>query len=200
MYISGGFNVNIQNRTFLIDFTQSWDISAPVFRQLSTNPSADCLIPNALFNDHNTWLVFSNYKSYRYEIKQDSWSSIADLDNLYPVNKWPQSGAADPTTGLFYIPNGFQLPGGTDYTMLQYDFAQNKTTAITATGAPDSGLLTYSTIWSPNLRKLVVFGGKDVFPLKFSCDKNGMLPITVSIPKLKIHAPFIIWYIVQARL
>ncbi|KAF9375370.1 Acyl-CoA-binding domain-containing protein 5 [Podila verticillata] len=158
MYISGGYNLDYQSWTFLIDFTQGWDISAPASRQLRTSPSADASVPNALLNDQNTWLVVSKYKSYRYEIKQDSWSPIANLANLYPVNNWTQSGAADPTTGLFYIPNGFQLPGG-DYTMLQYDFAQNKTTPITAPGAPDSDLLNYSTVWSPYLRKLVVFGG-----------------------------------------
>lgn len=187
MYISGGYNLDYQSWTFLIDFTQGWDISAPASRQLRTSPSADASVPNALLNDQNTWLVVSKYKSYRYEIKQDSWSPIANLANLYPVNNWTQSGAADPTTGLFYIPNGFQLPGG-DYTMLQYDFAQNKTTPITAPGAPDSDLLNYSTVWSPYLRKLVVFGGKGLFPLACS----------PSIPKLKIHAPPLIWYIVQA--
>ncbi|KFH67567.1 hypothetical protein MVEG_06299 [Podila verticillata NRRL 6337] len=158
MYITGGFNLDYQNWTFLIDFTQGWDISAPASRQLRTNPSADSLVPNALLNDQNTWLVFSNFKSYRYEIKLDTWSPIANLANLYPVNDWSQSGAADPTTGLFYIPNGFQLPN--DNTMMQYDFAQNKTTEITAPGAPDSDLVGYSTVWSPYLRKLVVFGGK----------------------------------------
>lgn len=165
MYNTGGYNfIDAHNWTFLIDFNQSWDISAPVYRQLSSSPlQPDYLVPNSLFNDNNTWVVISNYKSYRYDIKLDQWFLIGGLDNLFPFGL-ALSGAADPVTGLFYIPNGFQLSGTTppQYSLMQYNLAENKTFNITAQGAPEERLVSYSAMWSPYLRKLVVFGGNFV--------------------------------------
>jgi len=161
MYNTGGYNfVDSHNWTFMIDFTQSWDISAPVYRQLSNSPLPDYLVPNSLLNDHNTWVVISNYNSHRYDIQLDRWFLIGSLDNLYPFG-WALSGAADPSTGLFYIPNGFQRSNTTptEYSLMQYDLAENKTVDITAPGAPNELLESFSAMWSSYLRKLVVFGG-----------------------------------------
>ena len=160
MYITGGRTpVGNQNSTFSIDFTQYWNTSAPVYRLLSTGPSVTWPVPSALIFNSTTWLVLSDTEAYRYDMQLDYWSyvntPVSYSDVLFT------SGAVDPSTDIFYIPNGLRVPGSTlEYTFMQFDIGLNQISNITALGAPDDQLLDFSTTWSPYLRKLVVFGGK----------------------------------------
>jgi hypothetical protein len=137
MYISGGSNVS---KTFLIDFTQDWHISVPVCRQLSNGPSGDLWVLSALFDDRSLWLVLFASKVYEYDIQLDLWSLISTLYDS--ASALLTSGAVDPSTGLLYIPNGVLVAVITPivYTLMQYDIVQNKSTDITALGAPSNRL------------------------------------------------------------
>lgn len=121
-----------------------------MFRQLSTWLTADWLFSNALLHDNNTWLVLSYNEAYRYDIQLNYWLHIGNLNNS--VNLGFSSAAIDPSTGQAYVPNGFVVPGtSSTFSLLQYDVAENKASEITAPGAPDDQLLSYSTMWCPYL-------------------------------------------------
>ncbi|KAF9374217.1 hypothetical protein CPC16_001426 [Podila verticillata] len=167
MYISGGFNrpQRVVPQTFAIDLSSDWDASAPKAIELSTvNSLQDAVVPNAaLSSTDGRLVVFSNGYTSIYTPSTNQWSNPLVVHYYNPNDAFHLAAAADPRTGLIYVPSGYETGTGnaTVTTMLQYDPVVGTSTSLSMNGGPGF-VKGYSIIWSDYLNKFVICGGYTV--------------------------------------
>ncbi|KAG0086522.1 hypothetical protein BGZ93_011457 [Podila epicladia] len=163
MYISGGFNrpQRIVPQTFAIDLSSNWVASSPKAIELSTaNSLQDAVVPNTALSNDGRLVVFSNGYSSIFNPTTNQWSNPITISNFNPKDAFHLAAAADPRTGLVYVPSGYVNSTGntTVTTMLQYDPIKGTSTSLPMTDGP--GIVKgYSIIWSDYLKKFVIYGG-----------------------------------------
>ncbi|KAG0358879.1 hypothetical protein BG005_001694 [Podila minutissima] len=160
LYVTGGSNYQTTvSQTFSIDLSSSWDINAPKFKLLSSvNSSPDYQVPSALISEQAGWVVFSNYRDFRYNFQSDTWSALNVLSNLFPIASLALNGASDGKT--MFVPNGYLTSnGGQNVTsMMQYDPVLGTTSSISMAGGPVDHV-GFTVTWSTYLKKFVIVGG-----------------------------------------
>ncbi|KAF9314688.1 hypothetical protein BG006_003896, partial [Podila minutissima] len=145
--------------TFSIDLSSSWDINAPTFKLLSSvNSSPEYQVPSAPISEQAGWVVFSNYRAFRYNFHFDTWSALNVLANLFPIASLALNGASDGKT--VFVPNGYLTSnGGQNVTsMMQYGPVLGTTSGISMAGGPVDHVGSTVT-WSTYLKKFVIIGG-----------------------------------------
>ncbi|KAG0327999.1 hypothetical protein BG000_000698, partial [Podila horticola] len=160
LFVNGGSNYQTTvSQTFSIDLSSSWDISAPKFKLLSSaNSSPDYQVPSALISEQAGWIVFSNYRAFRYSFQSDTWYALNVLANLFPIASLALNGASDGKT--MFVPNGYLTSNGRQNitSMMQYDPVLGTTSNITMAGGPVDHV-GFTVTWSTYLKKFVVIGG-----------------------------------------
>ncbi|KAF9419698.1 hypothetical protein BGZ94_009329 [Podila epigama] len=164
MYISGGYNrpQRAVPQMFAIDLSTAWDTNAPKAIELSSvNSLPDAVVPNAALNSiDGNLVIFSKGYSNVYDPRKNQWSNPITVPYFDPKDGFHLSGAADPRSGLIYIPSGYVTgpTGNITTTMLQYDPIRGTSTSLSMSGSP--GLVKgYTIIWSAYLKKFVVYSG-----------------------------------------
>lgn len=132
---------------------------------LSTvNSLQDAIVPNAaLTSTDGRLVVFSNGYTSIYTPSTNQWSNPLSVNNFNPTDAFYLAAAADPRTGLIYIPSGYETSTGnaTVTTMLQYNPILGTSTSLPMDGGP--GIIKgYSIIWSDYLKRFVIYGGYTV--------------------------------------
>ncbi|KAF9309082.1 hypothetical protein BG003_010228 [Podila horticola] len=163
MYISGGFNrpQRVVPQTFAIDLSSDWDTSSPKTTELSTiNSLQDAVVPNAALSSDGRLVVFSNGYSSIFNPTTNQWSNPTTVRYFNPKDAFHLAAAADPRTGLVYVPSGYVNGTGnaTVTSMLQYDPVKGISNSLPMTNGP--GIVKgYSIIWSDYIKKFVIYGG-----------------------------------------
>ncbi|KAF9307170.1 hypothetical protein BGZ74_009876 [Mortierella antarctica] len=163
IYISGGFNrpQRVVPQTFAIDLSSNWDASSPKATELSTtNSLQDAVVPNTALSSDGRLVVFSKGYSSIFNPTTNQWSNPTTIRNFNPKDAFHLAAAADPRTGLVYVPSGYVNGTGnaTVTTMLQYDPIKGTSNSLPMTDGP--GIVKgYSIIWSNYLKKFVIYGG-----------------------------------------
>ncbi|KAG0339393.1 hypothetical protein BG000_002206 [Podila horticola] len=125
------------------------------------------MLPSALMGDNNTWLVLSRGLAYKYSIQDNKWQSAGAVPNMFPTQNRTLSGDINPETGIWYIPNGYNVAStgsSTIVSMMQLDIARNLASGITVANGPPNDLARFSAVWSKRLKQLLVFGGESAAP------------------------------------
>ncbi|KAF9566868.1 hypothetical protein EC968_003568 [Mortierella alpina] len=165
LYISGGgytINTNYINSTsqfFYLDLAVAWEAASPAWKVLRSGPSGTNS-PGAISGDGKTMITFlggDQSFAWLYNVEGDSWTHSkivvpTKLEGLY--------GVTDPTTGLVYVPGGFDNTKNNSLTsMLTYHFSTDTTTV---TSMPPNGLVNrwhYKAAWWPKGKSILYFGG-----------------------------------------
>ncbi|KAF9961962.1 hypothetical protein BGZ72_000585 [Mortierella alpina] len=165
LYISGGGYtvktnyINSTSQFFYLDLAVEWEATSPAWRRLRSGPS-NTNSPGAISGDGKTMVTFlggDQSFAWLYNVEGDSWSHSkiivpTKLDGLY--------GVTDPTTGLVYVPGGYDnTKNNTLASMLIYHFSTDTTTV---TPMPPSGLVNrwhYKAAWWPRGKSILYFGG-----------------------------------------
>ncbi|KAK3815177.1 MAG: hypothetical protein J3Q66DRAFT_389059 [Benniella sp.] len=103
LYIAGGHgeDTNHVAQTFVLDLSVSWNTNDPVFRKLqdgSIAVGAAC----TMANNGEDLFALSEATVYVYNVRSDSWTTFSS--DKIPAKEIDGSAAADPETGLVYIP------------------------------------------------------------------------------------------------
>lgn len=118
-------------------------------------------MPNAaLTSTDGRLVVFSNGYTSIYTPQTNQWSNPLVVRYLNSKDAFYLAAAADPRTGLIYIPSGYETGTGntTVTTMLQYDPLLGTSISLPMNGGP--GIIRgYTIIWSDYLNKFVIYGG-----------------------------------------
>ncbi|KAG0351988.1 hypothetical protein BG005_008539 [Podila minutissima] len=125
------------------------------------------MLPSALMGDNNTWLVLSRGLAYKYSIQDNKWQSAGAVPNMFPTQNRTLAGDINPETGVWYIPNGYNVAStgsSTIVSMMQLDVARNVASGITGANGPPNDLARFSAVWSKRLKQLLVFGGESAAP------------------------------------
>ncbi|KAG0195850.1 hypothetical protein BGX28_000526, partial [Mortierella sp. GBA30] len=166
LYVSGGGYTNRTNfinstsQFFYLDLSVPWDAQALVWKQLRGGPSSTNA-PGAFSADGSTMISFAGGDqsfAWLYSVEGDSWSSSnikvpsPKADGLYAVR--------DPTTGLVYIPGGYDLTNNNSLTsMLIYRFDTDSKEVMSM---PPEGLANrwhYKGAWWSKGKSILYFGG-----------------------------------------
>ncbi|KAG0025235.1 Acyl-CoA-binding domain-containing protein 5 [Podila clonocystis] len=171
LYVSGGWTPPDDSgfaQTFSIDLSRPWDASTPTVTSLDhTGAPVDIMLPSALMGDNNTWLVLSRGLAYEYSIQDNRWQSAGAVPNLFPTQNRTLAGDINPETGIWYIPNGYNVAStgsSTIVSIMQLDIARNLASGITIANGPPNDLARFSAVWSTRLKQLLVFGGESAAP------------------------------------
>ncbi|KAG0096909.1 Acyl-CoA-binding domain-containing protein 5 [Podila epicladia] len=171
LYVSGGWTPPDDSgyaQTFSIDLSRPWDARTPTVTSLDhTGAPVDIMLPSALMGDNNTWLVLSRGMVYKYSIHDNKWQSAGAVPNMFPTQNRTLAGDIDPETGVWYIPNGYNVAStgsSTIVSMMQLNIARNLASGITGANGPPNDLARFSAVWSKRLKQLLVFGGESAAP------------------------------------
>ncbi|KAF9914416.1 hypothetical protein BX616_008366 [Lobosporangium transversale] len=159
LYVSGGADKNNtpSPQAFSLDLSTPWSTSRPSYQKISDGGPADYAHPSALLADKQRWYILSQDNVYFYHIPTKKWHLVGNNTSL--ASEYYLSGAADPETGIIYIPGGY-LDKNTNV-LMSYSTVENQTYYNTdETNHPDLANLTDSSVvWSTVSKNLLVFGG-----------------------------------------
>ncbi|KAK3809532.1 MAG: hypothetical protein J3Q66DRAFT_373777 [Benniella sp.] len=177
LYIIGGLDTASQS--FMLDLSVSWNVSAPVFKDLSPTKGPKVEVGScAMTNNGGDLFVLTLGTGYIFNVASNSWRPFSNPN--FAINAWALS-ATDPATGIIYFSDS-----GTDWTnnivTVAVDLKTSKVTTSKFHEIDTDGA--QAAAWSAASNGLIVFAG--IFdpvllnPAKVSGTSNGwsILPTT----------------------
>ncbi|KAF9201934.1 hypothetical protein BGZ49_007865 [Haplosporangium sp. Z 27] len=162
IYILGGLGVanatstssNFIQQSFMIDLSQSWNTTNPVYKKLSNGPTATAYSV-ALSPNGQDLIVFANGTAFTYDLKSNTWSLI--YTNSYISRTNGLSAVTDPKAGVVYVPYGYNGVNSSWYTssMLAIKVSTNAISSIPMDPAINSTYY-YATAWSAQYSSLYI--------------------------------------------
>ncbi|KAK3805865.1 MAG: hypothetical protein J3Q66DRAFT_445729 [Benniella sp.] len=153
LYVLGGSYTEewITGDAFMVDLSESWDISKPKYKRLMNAHIGVAYSPSGITSDGKLWTVLSDNQGIRYNAESNSWKEIFQFDT-YGIQSL--TGATDHKTDMMYIPFGYVNADGSKG-MLRVNL---KTGDTTSDRRPYSLVSTqhYATAWNP-LRKSLIY-------------------------------------------
>ncbi|KAF9931177.1 hypothetical protein BGZ67_005460 [Mortierella alpina] len=165
LYISGGGYtiktnyVNTTSQFFYLDLAVAWEATSPAWRLLRSGPS-NTNSPGAISGDGKTMITFlggDQAFAWLYNVEGNAW---AHSKIIVPTKMEGLYGVTDPTTGLVYVPGGYDNTKNNSLSsVLTYHFS---TDTATVTTMPPNGLVNrwhYKAAWWPKGKSILYFGG-----------------------------------------
>jgi len=154
LYIAGGqwADTNYIAQTFVLDLSVSWKTSDPVFRKLQDGPiavGAAC----TMTNNGEDLFVLSAATVYVYNVRSDSWTAFNN--ETIRAKEVGLAAAADPETGLVYIPtfdDRYRSFDRNNNTVLEVDIKAKTVNTITLTTLDVRAAF---AAWSTSLKSIV---------------------------------------------
>ncbi|CAO3566531.1 unnamed protein product [Mortierella alpina] len=151
--------MNSTSQFFYLDLAVKWEASSPACQLLRSGPSGTNS-PGAISGDGKTMVTFLGGEqsfAWLYNVDGDSWTFSKIT---VPTKMAGLYGVTDPTTGLVYVPGGYDNTNNDTLTsMLIYHFSSDTTTVTTM---PPNGLVNrwhYKAAWWPRGKSILYYGG-----------------------------------------
>ncbi|KAK3809531.1 MAG: hypothetical protein J3Q66DRAFT_373776 [Benniella sp.] len=178
LYIMGGLDT--ANQSFMLDLSVSWNVSAPVFKDLSPTKGPNVEIGScAMTNNGGDLFVLTLGTGYIYNVASNSWRPFPNPN--FPAEVWWGPSATDPATGIIYFSDS-----GTDWTGNMVTVAVDlKTSKVTTSKFHEIDTTGFqAAAWSAPSNGMIVFSGMlapiILNPAKVNTTSNGWstLPTT----------------------
>ncbi|KAK3809530.1 MAG: hypothetical protein J3Q66DRAFT_373775 [Benniella sp.] len=153
LYIIGG--VDTASQSFMLDLSVSWNVSAPVFKDLSPTKGPNVEIGScAMTNNGGDLFVLTLGTGYIYNVASNSWRPFSN-PNFPAEVSWGPS-ATDPATGIIYFSDS-----GTDWAgnmvTIAVDLKTSKVTTSKFHEIDTDGF--QAAAWSTPSKGMIVFQG-----------------------------------------
>ncbi|KAF9201935.1 hypothetical protein BGZ49_007866 [Haplosporangium sp. Z 27] len=163
IYILGGVvvanvsptSVNFIQQSFMIDLSQPWNTSNPVYKQLPNGPEATAYAASLSPNGQDLFTL-ANGTIYMLDLKSSSWSPILTNPNISRSNGL--SAVTDPNAGMVYVPYGYNSIdnlNSTSTSMLVINLNTKVVNSIPIDPRLDSSYF-YATVWSAQYSSMFI--------------------------------------------
>jgi hypothetical protein len=154
-----------------LDLTTNWTTSQPAWSALSLGPY-NAYHSGGRSADNKTFIVFGrdtaadpkvipNSFVNIYDIASGSWTKELNPQGMNDNTRRDFDVVTNPSANKVYILGGDAGPAGAIYSNMftTYDVAAQTVTEITTPSPGPQSISTYSAVWSPKLKAMVVIGG-----------------------------------------
>ncbi|KAG0055784.1 hypothetical protein BGZ89_002276 [Linnemannia elongata] len=173
LYIQGGTPNNglpVSNQLYALDLTRpSWNTTNPLWSALSVGSGLQAspityLQSMVISKDQQSLSIWDTLGSIStYNITSNTWSNPASLPpSTKKVTKL--NAAMDPTSGLIYLPSGFESGAVNVYAMMVYNPATRAALSLPMPSDESTlaGLAYFSLVWSTARSSMLLYGGVSV--------------------------------------
>ncbi|KAF9121789.1 hypothetical protein BGX30_002366 [Mortierella sp. GBA39] len=173
LYIQGGTPDNglpVSNQLYALDLTRpSWNTTNPPWSALSVGSGLQAspityLQSMVISKDQQSLSIWDTLGSIStYNITSNAWSNPASLPpSTKKVTKL--NAAMDPTSGLIYLPSGFESGAVNVYAMMVYNPATRAALSLPMPSDESTlaGLAYFSLVWSTARSSMLLYGGVSV--------------------------------------
>jgi hypothetical protein len=173
LYIQGGTPNNglpVSNQLYALDLTRpSWNTTNPPWSALSVGSGLQAspityLQSMVISKDQQSLSIWDTLGSIStYNITSNTWSNPASLPpSTKKVTKL--NAAMDPTSGLIYLPSGFESGAVNVYAVMVYNPATRAALSLPMPSDESTlaGLAYFSLVWSTARSSMLLYGGVSV--------------------------------------
>ncbi|KAF9908236.1 hypothetical protein EC991_010076 [Linnemannia zychae] len=173
LYVQGGATSgdNLLSSLWALDLTTPWSTSKPAWTSLALGPY-NAYHSAGRSSDNGTFITFGrdtaadppvipNSFVNIYDIASNSWSKELNPQGMNDNSRRDFQVVTNPAANKVYILGGDAGPRGDIYSNMftTYDVATQTVTEITTPAPGPQSISTFSAVWSPKLKAMVVIGG-----------------------------------------
>ncbi|KAK3842174.1 MAG: hypothetical protein J3R72DRAFT_443871 [Linnemannia gamsii] len=172
-YVHGGATSadNLLATLWALDLTTTWTTSKPAWSNLAIGDN-NAYHSGGRSSDNGTFITFGRDtaadpnvipKSFVniYDIASNSWTTNFNPQGMNDNTRRDFQVVTNPAANKVYILGGDAGPAGSIYSNMftTYDVATQEVTEITTPAPGPQSVSTFSAVWSPKLKAMVVIGG-----------------------------------------